>query len=113
MNIDEEGLMKPTKYTKKKITRTDHNTIFIDLKVKKLKMKVENKSFLNTKCYNSRNKFIEEIKSNEKELSTLFTNINCDVNDQYQKLSTIWNNMKSKSFRKVSPIKKKICGVDD
>ena len=36
MKIDEEGLLKPTRYGRDKITITDHNTITIKLMIEKI-----------------------------------------------------------------------------
>ena len=71
MVIDEEEQLRPTKYAKK-VTRTDHNSIIVDVKLDRI---ASNKGvpFFNTKCQQGKVKFQEEMQ--KAELDDLFIDV--------------------------------------
>ena len=98
MSIDEEGLFQPTKYTKKKITKTDHNSIIINIKAKKRKIVM--KSFINTNNGEGRMLFKQEMM--KMDLSKLFSK-SYDINRDYDELMVKWEKSMVQSFKKISP----------
>ena len=108
MAIDEDEIFKPTKYAKK-ITKTDHNTIIVDLKVKKIANQ-KSEPYYNTKCEKGQARFREEMQNVK--LDDLFINV-AEINSDYQKLMEIWDGALSKSFKKVRASKNRRSGVDE
>ena len=97
MVIDEKEQFKPTKYGTKKTTKTDHNSIILDLKVKKT-VREKGKAFFNTRCEAGQTKFHEEMQNAD--LDDLFID-KLEMNKDYKKLMKIWNDILSISFKKV------------
>ena len=108
MVIDEKEEYKPTKYAKK-ITKTDHNSIIVDLKVKKISNQ-KSEPYYNTRCEAGQAMFKEEMQNAE--LDDLFVNVD-EMNADYRTLMEVWNNALSKSFKKVRASKNRQSGVDD
>ena len=110
MIIDEDEELKPKRYAGKKITKTDHNTIMVKIKVKK-KESPKQQAYYNTRCEIGRVKFQDEI-NNIEDFDGLFNNIEM-INDDYGKLMRLWNEVIDKSFKKVRRSTKSIQGVDE
>ena len=108
MVIDEEEEFKPMKYAKK-CTKTDHNSIVVDIKVNKA-ASVKCVPFFNTRCEIGKAKFKEEMQ--DVGLDDLFNDIG-KINADYTKLIKIWDQVLSKSFKKVRPSTNRVEGVDD
>ena len=97
MTIDEEEEFRPTKYGGKKTTRTDHNTILLKLKVNKIASK-KSAPYFNTKCKIGQARFQEEMGGVY--LDDLFNDI-LKIDTDYSRLMEIWNDVLSRSFKKV------------
>ena len=109
MVIDEEGEYKPTKYVGKKVTRTDHNTIFLKMEIEKVKIS-KSQPYFNTRCEIGKANF-QSILSKEN-VNDLFIDGD-DINEDYRKLMKIWDDTIQKSFKKVTRSSKSIRGVDE
>ena len=109
MKIDEEELFRPTNYKGTKTTKTDHNTIIIQLKVKKVAIK-EQVSYFNTKSEEGMAAFKEKMQSTD--LDHLFVNVQ-QLGEDYRKLTDIWNEAMRQSFEKVKKSKNRKSGIDD
>ena len=108
MCIDETEMYRPTKYVGKKVTKTDHNSIIINIKVNKIASKL-NESYLNTKCQEGAVIFKEEI--DNAELDDIFINAE-NMDDDYGKLTKVWNETLKRSFKTVKRSKNRTVGVD-
>ena len=97
MTIDEEEEFRPTKYGGKKTTRTDYNTILLKLKVNKIASK-KSAPYFNTKCKIGQARFQEEMGGVY--LDDLFNDI-LKIDTDYSRLMEIWNDVLSRSFKKV------------
>ena len=86
MTIDEDGRHKPASYAKNS-KKTDHNTILLQLEVKKCK-KGKPSPFINTSNEEQRQKFKLSIKRSN--LSQLFSDYNGDINEEFSKMMQIW-----------------------
>ena len=106
--IDEEEEFKPTRYANK-ITKTDHNSIIVDLKVKKIANQ-KSEPYFNTRCADGQARFKVEMQNAE--LDDLFLNV-AQINADYKKLMKVWNETLSKSFKKVRASNKRRSGVDE
>ena len=108
MTIDEKEEFRPTKYNSKKITKTDHNSIIVDVRVGKV-MPEKGTPYFNTKCEVGQQKFREEMQNVQ--FGELF-NDKSSMNSDYKKLVKLWNEVLSKSFRKVRKSKGRCRGLD-
>ena len=112
MHIDEKEDLRLKKYGKKKVTKTDHNTILVDLKVQ------SNPSVFAVKDirYNLRNVDArEKLKANiedDESFDTLFVDPSVDVDKEMCLFMDKWNETLAKSFQVVKPNKNRIKGVD-
>ena len=109
MLIDEEEEFKPTRYNTKKSTKTDHNSLILDLHVNKMAVE-KSKPFFNIRCKDGQRRFQEEMQSAH-QLDTLF-NDKSEIDADYSKLMKIWNDILSKSFEKVRRSKGNCQGLD-
>ena len=107
MVIDEEGEFKPTRYDSK-VTKTDHNTIIIEMGARKVNSGIE-KAYLNTKCPIGLSLFEEKI--NRIDVDSLFLDVN-KMDEDYKKLTQLWNQTMNSSFKKVRRSKKRMKGLD-
>ena len=107
MVIDEKEEYRPTNYGKK-ITKTDHNTIIIEITARKSEKKME-EVYLNTRCPIGLSIFEEKIKLVD--VSGLFLDVN-EMEKDYKKLTKLWNNTLNTSFEKVRRSKNKVKGLD-
>ena len=116
MDIDEHGSLRLTNYGKK-ITKTDHNTIIIQLSVdesngeKKSQTDKSKQSRYNTKNESGRQAMKEIISGNL--FDGLFDDLDTDINDDINLFMRKWNEAMSKSFHVVKPSKSIRKGVDD
>merc|ERR1712150_296774 len=62
MIIDEKEEFKPSRYHGNKVTKTDHNTILLEIEAHKVKS-MTSKTYFNTKCEIGQNRFQEEIQN--------------------------------------------------
>ena len=108
MEIDEEGLIKPTKYTKTKVTTTDHNTIMIKLIVEKLPLQKQS-MLLNTKHKEGRELFIQNVGAAD----NFFQRSMVDVDDEYNRFQVWWDSCLESSFPRVSTNKRLKMGICD
>ena len=108
MTIDEEEEYRPTKYGTKKVTKTDHNSIIMKLKVNKMANE-KAVPYYNTRCEIGQAKFEEEMQNVQ--LENLFNDVD-KINEDYGTLMNIWNDVLSKSFKKVRRSKSNLRGVD-
>ena len=88
MMIDEEGLHKPRKYTKKKVTETDHNTILLGLVLERNQMKKKKVSFFDTKNEDGRKKLISLLRSDD-EMKSMFS-IGNHTNEMFRRFEQKW-----------------------
>ena len=109
MVIDEAEEYKPARYSGKKVTKTDHNTILVKIEGKKIQS-VKGQPYYNTKCEFGQIRFHNELEA--KDLSNLFVNGD-QLNKDYQKLMKVWDDAIHKSFKKVRSSTKRIKGVDE
>ena len=108
MVIDEEEEFRPTKYGKLKTTKTDHNSVMVDIRVGKVAINKE-KPYFNTKCESGQLKFQEEME--KAMLDELFID-KSRMNSDYKQLMKIWNDILSKCFKKVRKSKCHRRGLD-
>ena len=108
MCIDEAEMYRPTKYVGKKITKTDHNSIIINIKVDKVAFKV-NESYLNTKSEKGAVIFKEKIENAK--LEDLFLNAE-NIEHDYGRLTDVWNELLTQSFKKIKRSKNTTGGLD-
>ncbi len=108
MYIDEEENYKPTKYTKNKVTKTDHNTIIVKLVSSKVAL-VKGKSFLKVKDECSRKLFVEKI--NKTQFGDIFLQPG-SINTQFKRFKHKWDDIVNTSFARVTHSNKTMGGVD-
>ena len=108
MAIDEEEEFRPTNYGVNKTTKTDHNSIMVDIRAGKIAAD-KGKPYFNTRCEIGQLKFQEEM--NKAQLDELF-NDKSMMNSDYKKLMKIWNDILSISFKKVRKSKGNCRGLD-
>ena len=108
MLIDEAEEFKPTKYGVKKSTKSDHNTIVMKLKVNKLASQ-KPLPYFNIRCESGQVKFEEELQ--KVYLDDLF-NDELKINDDHQKLMKLWDDVISRSFKKVRRSNNDSKGID-
>ena len=108
MVIDEDEEFKPIKYAKRS-TKTDHNSIIVDIKSNKA-ASVKGEPFFNTRCEIGKAKFVEEMQ--HVRVDDLFNDI-AKINVDYKKLMNMWDQVLSKSFEKVRPSSNRVKGVDN
>ena len=106
--IDEKDQFKPTKYGTKETTKTGHNSIILDLQVKKIANE-KGRAFFNTRCEVGQTKFQEEMQNAD--LDGLFVD-KSEMNRDYKKLMKTWNDVLSLSFKKVRRSRGKCKGLD-
>ncbi len=111
MDIDEEGVVKPTKYTSKKVTTTDHNSITVKLRVEKV-AKIKLSPFVHTKHAEGRDIFSCQM-TNSNEVDTFFNGPNVNVDDEFKNVMSWWNKCVDQSFPKISRNKQLKTGVCD
>ena len=108
MLIDEAEEFRPTKYGVKKSTKSDHNTIVMKLKVNKLASQ-KPLPYFNIRCESGQAKFEEELQ--KVYLDDLF-NDELKINDDHQKLMKLWDDVISRSFKKVRRSNNDSKGID-
>jgi hypothetical protein len=108
MCIDEAEIFRPTKYVGKKVTRTDHNSIIINIRVKKVAFQI-NESYLNMKSQEGAMAFKEKIENEN--FDDLFIDA-ANIEKDYGKLTNIWNETLTQSFKKVKRSKNRTSGLD-
>ncbi len=109
MKIDEECKFRPTKYTKKKVTQTDHLTVMVDMKVNKLAGdKVH--SYRNLNNEDGQKIFVEKIK--EADFSDLFLE-EARINEDYGVMMGRWDSAICNSFKLAKPSKNRRKGIDE
>ena len=109
MKIDEDELFRPTNYKGTKTTKTDHNTIIIDIKVNKVMVKKEER-YMNTKSAEGKAVFMEKIQSVD--MKDLFLSAEL-LNEDYHRLTCIWKEVMEDSFKKVKKSRNRSSGIDD
>ena len=107
--IDEEGEWKPRNYTATKITSTDHNTILVKLKIRKIRAQKPPK-FRNLKNIENRARYIE-LTNNNTQLANCFNNQVNSINDEFMRFESIMEEMLNKAFKKRSSSMKTKKGV--
>ena len=111
MIIDENEQWKLKKYAKK-VTKSDHHTIIVKLKVQKSGTEKIGK---NLTRYNLKNEEARKRMRQNIELDTslerLFIDPNCDLNKEVELFMKKWNENIAKSFHKVKPSKNRRPGV--
>ena len=107
MHIDEEGKHKLTNYGKS-IKTTDHNTIALQLEIKKC-VKTEVVPYINTRNEDERQLF--KLAMTESDMSLLFSDIGCDINNEFSKLNMLWQSSMNRSFKKIVPKRNSKSGI--
>ena len=111
MIIDENEQWKLKKYGRK-ITKTDHNTIILELKVEKNPCEKTKKPVrYNVKNEESRRNFCRNIEDDQS-FDTLFTDRDIDLEGELHMFMKKWDGVIQKSFTEVKPSKHRIPGVD-
>ena len=108
MEIDENELIKPTNYKNNKITKTDHNTIIIKMKVEKLRKEKQTPRF-NIKNVQNRQEYVELL--NDCNLNDIFANKKCNMDEEYNDFIKRLEMMKEHAFEKVSVHNKMTNGI--
>ena len=108
MVVDENEDFRPNKYSVKKPTKTDHNTILLKFKVGKIENK-KSVPFFNTKCEIGQIRFQENI--GLVDLDDLFNDVS-KISGDYSRLMDLWNDVLSQSFKKVRRSSNKERGID-
>ena len=113
MEIDEQGEWKLKKYGKN-VTETDHNTILVKIKLEcnhAVLGKCSEQKRFNLRNQEARQK-LQETLANDETLDCLFTDSNCNIDEQLELFMSKWDCSISKSFHEVKPGKNKLPGVD-
>ena len=112
MYIDEKEELRMKKYGKKQVTKTDHNTMSIDLKVQgDSGMNASKEIRYNLRNLDAREKFKVNIDGDEC-FDRLFVDPEVDVDKEMAMLMDKWNETLARSFQVVKPSKNRIRGVD-
>ena len=111
MVIDEDENWKLKKYAKK-VTKTDHHTIIVKLKVHESSNANKKPELVryNLKNEEARCKMKQNIES-DVSLDRLFVNANCDLDNEVDLFMKRWNENMAKSFHTVNPSKNRRPGV--
>lgn len=109
MKIDEEGLLKPTRYGRDKITITDHNTITIKLMIEKI-VKPKAPCFYQVRSAEGRELFVQNIRNDEC-LESIFVDGTGGLDVEFDKLKNWWRKTMDNSFKKVSKGKNVVSGI--
>ena len=107
MMIDEEGKHKPTNYAKT-IKKTDHNTIILEVDLEKSK-KEKLKPFINTNNEEQRERF--RMAMTESDISKLFSDVSCNIDEEFSLMHKIWNSVVDSSFKKIMPKRNNKSGI--
>ena len=112
MVIDEEEQWKLKKYAKN-VTKTDHHTIFVKLKVRKCVESIQKPDQIryNLKNEDARCKMKQNIES-DMSLDGLFVDADCDLDEEVEVFMKKWDENIAKSFHTVNPSKNRRAGVD-
>ncbi len=108
MLIDVDGKYRPTKYTKRKITQTDHLSIIVDMKVNKI-ASIQAAPYRNSRDEGGKAVFVKKIQNTR--FDDLFEQ-NHDIDNDFQCLMKRWNVAFNQSFDLIKPSNKRIKGVD-
>ena len=112
MSIDETEELRMKKYGKKQVTKTDHNTILVELKIQgNSDLHTSKETRYNLRNLEARERFKDNIEGDES-FDTLFVDPSVDVDKEMGLLMDKWNATLARSFQVVKPSKKRIKGVD-
>ena len=96
----------------KKVTKTDHNTILVEMKVERNLYKNENHEIrYNIRNEQSRRRLCNNLED-DSSFDNLFTDINANIDSELNLFMSKWDGVIRKSFEEVKPSKSRIPGVN-